>query len=124
VQTTGLAPVHVPAWHVSVWVQALPSEQDVPFGRGDASHASVVSLQTPTLHWLPAAEQLRGVPEHVPPPHASFTVQKRPSSQGTVLFGWVQAPAPLQTSLVQRFVSAAQVELATRTGTTTSSSRR
>src|SRR2546427_12450108 len=29
-QTTGFAPVQVPAWQVSVWVQALPSLQAVP----------------------------------------------------------------------------------------------
>ena len=31
VQTTGLAPVQTPAWHVSAWVHALPSLQLVPF---------------------------------------------------------------------------------------------
>src|SRR5439155_20635785 len=29
--TTGLEPVQVPFWQVSVWVQALPSLQAVPF---------------------------------------------------------------------------------------------
>jgi hypothetical protein len=32
VQTTGLAPTQTPAWQVSVWVQAFPSVQGVPFG--------------------------------------------------------------------------------------------
>jgi hypothetical protein len=31
VQTTGLEPVQVPFWQVSVWVQALPSLHAVPF---------------------------------------------------------------------------------------------
>ena len=30
VQVTELAPVHEPAWHVSVWVQALPSLHAAP----------------------------------------------------------------------------------------------
>ena len=52
VQVTGLEPVHVPDWQVSVWVHAFPSLQVVPLGRGEASHASEVSLQTPMLHAL------------------------------------------------------------------------
>ena len=32
---TGFAPVHVPAWHVSVWVQALPSLHAVPLAFTD-----------------------------------------------------------------------------------------
>src|SRR2546421_315228 len=75
VQVTGFAPLHAPPWHVSVCVQALPSVQGVPFDLGCGTHWSVVSLQTPTLHWLPALEQSRGVPWHAPPPHTSFTVQ-------------------------------------------------
>ncbi len=31
VQVTGFAPVQVPFWQVSSWVQALPSLHDVPF---------------------------------------------------------------------------------------------
>ena len=31
VHATGLAPVHAPFWQLSVWVQALPSLQVVPF---------------------------------------------------------------------------------------------
>jgi hypothetical protein len=30
-QTTGLAPVHTPAWQMSVCVQAFPSEHELPF---------------------------------------------------------------------------------------------
>ena len=32
VHVTGLEPVQTPVWQVSVWVQALPSLHDVPFG--------------------------------------------------------------------------------------------
>jgi hypothetical protein len=48
------------------------------------------------------------VPWHAPPEQASLTVQKSPSSHGAVLFGCVQTPAPLQTSLVHRLPSLAQ----------------
>jgi hypothetical protein len=34
VQITGLLPVQTPAWHVSVWVQALLSLQALPSGWG------------------------------------------------------------------------------------------
>src|SRR5258705_13822097 len=82
----------------------------MPFVFGCATHASLASSHTPTLHWSPAAEQLRGAPVHVPPLQASFTVQKRPSSHETVLFGCEHAPAPLQTSFVQRLPSLAHAE--------------
>jgi len=82
VQVTGLEPVHVPDWHVSVWVHAFPSLQVVPLGRGEASHASEVSLQTPMLHALVWAEQSRAGPAvHVPLWHVSLTVQNSPSLQ-------------------------------------------
>src|SRR5437762_8636992 len=41
-QTTGLEPVQVPFWQVSVWVQASPSLQAAPFGRRPS--AAQVSL--------------------------------------------------------------------------------
>jgi len=47
VQTTGLAPVQVPAWHVSVWVQALPSLQEVPLVAGGFEHTPVLGLHVP-----------------------------------------------------------------------------
>ena len=47
VHVTGLAPVQAPAWQVSVWVQALPSEQPVPFGALGLLHVPVAGLQVP-----------------------------------------------------------------------------
>jgi hypothetical protein len=47
VQTTGLAPVHVPPSHVSVCVHAFPSSQFVPSGRAGFEHAPVAGLQVP-----------------------------------------------------------------------------
>ena len=45
-QVTGLAPMHVPAWHVSVWVQALLSLHAVPFAAGKATQAPVTALHS------------------------------------------------------------------------------
>src|SRR5439155_451063 len=38
-QTTGFVPMHVPAWQVSVRVQALPSSQVAPLGFGGGARA-------------------------------------------------------------------------------------
>jgi len=48
VQTTGLAPTQPPDWHVSVWVQALPSLQDEPFDLYGFEQAPEVGLHVPT----------------------------------------------------------------------------
>jgi hypothetical protein len=68
VQTTGLAPVHAPFWHVSVWVQALPSLHDVPLATGTgAEHWPVAGLHVPApLHWSPLAQTTGFVPVHTP----------------------------------------------------------
>jgi hypothetical protein len=44
---TGLAPTHAPAWQVSVWVQAFPSLQGVPFALAGFEQAPVSGLQVP-----------------------------------------------------------------------------
>jgi hypothetical protein len=44
---TGFEPVQVPAWHVSVWVQALPSVQVVPFGTAGLEHAPLAGSHAP-----------------------------------------------------------------------------
>jgi hypothetical protein len=44
---TGFEPVHVPAWHVSVWVHALPSLQPLPSGNAGFEQAPVNGLQVP-----------------------------------------------------------------------------
>jgi hypothetical protein len=43
----GLAPVHAPAWHVSLAVQALPSLHALPLAFTGFEHAPVVVLQVP-----------------------------------------------------------------------------
>jgi hypothetical protein len=47
VQVTGFAPAQMPAWHVSVRVQAFPSLQAVPFSAFGFEHAPVVGLHVP-----------------------------------------------------------------------------
>jgi hypothetical protein len=47
VHVTGLAPVHVPLWQVSVWVHALPSLHEVPFAAAGFVHVPVLVLQVP-----------------------------------------------------------------------------
>ena len=47
VHVTGFVPVHVPLWHASVCVHALPSLQLVPFVAAGFEHRPVDGLQTP-----------------------------------------------------------------------------
>src|SRR5438477_7834902 len=96
----GFAPTQAPAWQVSVWVQASPSSQTVPFGLGAGSQLSLASWHTPVLQASPAAEQSRAAPPQTPAVQVSFTVQKRPSVQvvPSTWFGLEQVPfAGLQT---------------------------
>jgi len=46
-QMTGFAPLHAPAWHVSVCVQLFPSLHALPFGAAGFEHCPVCGLQTP-----------------------------------------------------------------------------
>jgi hypothetical protein len=48
VQTTGFAPVQVPAWQVSVCVQALPSLHAVPSNFGGFEHTPLPVSQEPS----------------------------------------------------------------------------
>src|SRR5213594_808388 len=56
-QVTGLPPVQLPGWQVSVWVQALPSLPAVPSGAAgfeqapvESSHDGNACTQTDTCH--------------------------------------------------------------------------
>jgi hypothetical protein len=49
VQVTGLEPLHVPFWQVSVWVQAFPSLQDVPLAAMGFEQAPVDGSQVPAM---------------------------------------------------------------------------
>src|SRR5262245_35809472 len=46
-QTTGFAPTQAPASQVSVWVQASPSVQAVPFGLSGLEQMPLAGSQTP-----------------------------------------------------------------------------
>jgi hypothetical protein len=47
VQTTGLLPVHAPAWQLSLWVHALPSLQATPSAFAGLEQAPVPGSQVP-----------------------------------------------------------------------------
>src|SRR5436190_1264934 len=91
VQTTGLTPVHVPPWQVSLCVQASPSSQLVP-----VSGVTVqldVPLQVRVLHW--SEVQVIAVPTHWPlPSQVSLKEQASPSSHAapSALAGFEHSP--------------------------------
>jgi hypothetical protein len=56
-QVTGFVPLHEPAWHVSVCVQAFPSEHAVPSAAVGFEHNPVDGAHTPaTWHWSDAVQ--------------------------------------------------------------------
>src|SRR5204863_8408183 len=66
VQTTGLAPVHVPDWHVSVCVHAFPSLQEDPLAFGGLEQTPVAALHAPTSwHESEAVHSTGLAPVHV-----------------------------------------------------------
>jgi hypothetical protein len=77
-----LAPVHVPLWHVSVWVHALPSLHVVPLPAVGFEHAPVVGLHVPAAwHWSLAVQVTGLEPAHTPDWHESACVHALPSLQ-------------------------------------------
>jgi hypothetical protein len=84
VQLTGFAPVQVPPWHVSVWVQASPSLQALPFVADGFVHVPVAGLHAPaTWHWSIAVQLTGFDPVHAPAWQVSVCVQASPSLQVT-----------------------------------------
>jgi hypothetical protein len=81
VQMIGLAPVHVPAWQVSLWVQALPSLQAVPLALGELEQTPVDGLHVATSHWSGAVQVTGLAPVHTPARHVSVCVQALSSLQ-------------------------------------------
>jgi hypothetical protein len=97
-QVTVFAPVHAPAWQVSVCVQELPSLQDVPSALLGFEQTPVPGLQVPAAwHWSRAAHVTGLAPVHVPAWQVSVCVQKLPSLQDvpSALLGFVQTPVPV-----------------------------
>src|SRR5439155_1562395 len=77
VQTTGLEPVQVPLWQVSVWVQALPSLHAVPLLAFGLEHWPVVVSQVPaTWHWSEAVQTTGLLPVQTPLWQVSVCVQR------------------------------------------------
>src|SRR5439155_985463 len=80
VQTTGLAPVQMPAWQVSLWVQALPSVQAVPSALCGVEQVPLAGSQVPaTWHWSSALQVTGFAPVQVPAWQVSVWVQALPS---------------------------------------------
>jgi len=65
--TTGLAPVQAPARQVSVWVQALPSSQVLPFAFSGLEQVPVAGLHVPaSWHWSSAVQVTGFAPVQTP----------------------------------------------------------
>src|SRR5437879_8131894 len=80
VQTTGFAPMQLPAWQVSVWVQASPSAQALPSAWFGLEHVPLAGSQTPaTWHWSSAVQTTGFVPLQAPAWQVSVWVQASPS---------------------------------------------
>jgi hypothetical protein len=73
---TGLAPEHVPAWQVSVCVQAFPSLHEAPLAFAGLEQRPVAVLQVPAVwHWSGAAQTTGLLPVHTPAWQVSVCVQ-------------------------------------------------
>src|SRR5436309_282760 len=95
VHMTGLEPVQMPVWHVSVCVQALPSLHAVPFSAFGFEQVPVAGSHVPaTWHWSLAEHVTGFAPVHVPAWQASVCVQALPSLHEVPsgALGFVQVP--------------------------------
>src|SRR5437016_3292735 len=95
VQTTGFAPMQLPAWQVSVWVQASPSAQALPSAWFGLEHVPLAGSQTPaTWHWSRAVQMTGLAPMQLPAWQVSVCVQASPSEQAlpSALSGLEQVP--------------------------------
>jgi hypothetical protein len=96
-QTTGFAPVHVPATQVSVCVQASLSLHAAPSGFAGSEHAPVPGSHVPaSWHGSLAAQTTGFAPVHVPATQVSVCVHALPSLQvvPSGWFGFEHAPVP------------------------------
>jgi hypothetical protein len=103
VQVTGLAPVQVPFWQVSVCVQALPSLHEVPLATTGFEHVPVEGLHVPAVWHASLAVQVTGLaPVQVPFWQVSVCVQALPSLHEVPLLAivWLQVPSALHPSAV------------------------
>ena len=72
--------MHTPAWHVSVRVQAFPSEHDVPFDATGFEHAPLAGSHVPAVWHASLAVHVFGLPPvQTPDWHESVCVHAFPS---------------------------------------------
>ena len=96
-QTTGLAPAQLPAWQLSLCVQALLSSQAVPLPTAGSLQTPVPGLHVPTVwHWSLAVQVTGFEPVQTPAWQLSVCVHASPSSQAVPLAatGSLQTPVP------------------------------
>ena len=101
-QTTAVAPVHVPAPQTSPAVQAFPSLQAIVLF---ACAQPVAGLQLSLVQTLLSLQFVAAPPTQAPAEHVSPVVHAFPSLQEAVLFAKTQPVAGLQLSLVQTLPS-------------------
>src|SRR3989442_1699514 len=92
---TGFVPTQAPAWQVSVWVQASPSLQALPFALSGLEQRPLAGSQAPaSWHWSRAAQTTGLVPTQAPAWQVSVWVQASPSLQALpfALSGLEQRP--------------------------------
>ena len=100
VQMTGLPPVQVPLWQVSLVVQALASSQALPAALSGFEQTPVVESHVPaSWHWSFGVQMTGSAPVQDPAWHVSARVQALPSSHGvpSTWSGLLHAPATGRT---------------------------
>ena len=72
--------MQTPVWHVSVWVQALPSLHEAPLVAFGFEQVPFAGSHVPaTRHWSLAEHRIGFEPVHVPDSQESVCVQALPS---------------------------------------------
>src|SRR5205809_6576997 len=87
--------MQLPAWQVSVCVQASPSAQALPSALSGLEQAPLAGSQTPaTWHWSSAVQTTGFAPMQTPAWQVSVWVQASPSAQArpAALAGLEQVP--------------------------------
>src|SRR6058998_324237 len=85
-QVTAFAPVHAPAWQVSLRVHALASSHAVPLGFAGLEQVPVVGSQVPaSWHWSGAGQVTAFAPVHAPAWQVSLRVHALASSHAVPL---------------------------------------
>ncbi len=98
-QSSAEPDAQAPPLHASFSVQVSPSLQGSVLG---VKTQPLPELQESSVQRLESSQPSAPPPWQVPPPHASFSVQASPSSQGSVLGVKTQPLTELQDSSVHR----------------------